>query len=162
MRLVGCLLISTGMLLATSCKDSSNIKTSKLEVLFKKEGTLNLLRGKTDSVLKTLDIEFAESEYETQTGLMYRSQMEDYQGMLFLFSDSRPRSFYMKNTRLPLDIIYLDSDKKIVSISKNAKPFDETSLPSNKAAMYVLEINAGLSDEWNLETGDYINFEKLK
>jgi uncharacterized membrane protein (UPF0127 family) len=64
----------------------------------------------------------------------------------------------MKNTKIPLDIIYINADKKIVSIQKNAKPFDETSLPSEAPAKYVLEINAGLSDKWNLESGDNMDY----
>jgi uncharacterized membrane protein (UPF0127 family) len=64
----------------------------------------------------------------------------------------------MKNTKIPLDIIYINADKKIVSIQKNAKPLDETSLPSEAPAKYVLEINAGLSDQWNLQSGDKIDY----
>lgn len=163
MRGIKFLLVSTGILLITSCQESSEVKKlNKLEIAFRKEGTLKLLKAENDSIVKTLDVEFAESEYETQTGLMYRDRMAENQGMLFIFSDERPRSFYMKNTRIPLDIIYLNSNQKIVSIVKNATPFDQTSLPSNGAAMYVLEINAGLADEWSLDVGDYISFEKLK
>jgi uncharacterized membrane protein (UPF0127 family) len=80
--------------------------------------------------------------------------------MLFIFPDVSYRSFYMKNTKIPLDIIYIDEQKTIVSFQKNAKPFDETSLPSEAPAKYVLEIKGGLSDEWQLEVGDQIEFEK--
>jgi uncharacterized membrane protein (UPF0127 family) len=66
----------------------------------------------------------------------------------------------MRNTQIPLDIIYFDVNRTIVSIQKNAKPFDETSLPSEGPAKYVLEINAGLSSEWKLEKGDKIQFTK--
>ena len=68
----------------------------------------------------------------------------------------------MKNTKIPLDIIYIDEDKTIVSFQKNAKPFDETSLPSNAPAKYVLEVNAGLSDQWQLEVGDSIEFDVIE
>ena len=78
--------------------------------------------------------------------------------MLFIFPDEDFRSFYMKNTKIPLDIIYIDADKTIVSIQKNAKPFDETSLPSDAPAKYVLEINGGLFDEWQLQIGDKITY----
>jgi len=79
---------------------------------------------------------------------------------LFIFPDSQYRSFYMRNTEIPLDIIYIDQDNAIISIQKNAKPFDETSLPSEGPAKYVLEINAGLSTQWHLEKGDKIRFSK--
>ncbi|WP_243471162.1 DUF192 domain-containing protein [Winogradskyella sp. MH6] len=138
-------------------KDNSN---DKIEVSFKKEGILNLKKANTDSIIKTLDIEFAEDEHETQTGLMYRNKLGTNQGMLFIFPNTQMRSFYMKNTKIPLDIIYIDDELHIVSFQKNAKPFDETSLPSESPAKYVLEINAGLSDEWQLEIGDKIDFIK--
>jgi hypothetical protein len=64
----------------------------------------------------------------------------------------------MKNTEFALDIIFINSDHEIVSIQKNAKPFDKSSLPSDAPAKYVLEINAGLSDQWGLEVGDLIEF----
>jgi len=67
----------------------------------------------------------------------------------------------MKNTEIALDIIYINANKQIVSFQKNAIPFDVTSLPSLAPAQYVLEINAGLSDLWNLEVGDKIVWEKI-
>jgi len=102
----------------------------------------------------------AEDEYETQTGLMHRSSLQNNQAMLFIFPDVKMRSFYMKNTLISLDIIYLDEAKKVVSIQKNAKPMDETSLPSTAPAKYVLEINGGLSNQLNIVEGDSISFSK--
>ncbi|MCB0464747.1 MAG: DUF192 domain-containing protein [Aequorivita sp.] len=146
-----------------NCKNTSNSESKNLtkEITFTKEGELSILKAKNDSLIAKLDIEIADDEYTTQTGLMYRHSMAKNQGMLFVFNDSRQRSFYMKNTEIPLDIIYINSEKKIVSIQKNAKPFDETSLPSEGATEYVLEVNAGLSDKWKLEKGDKIEFTIL-
>ena len=147
------------LLLALNCREKKLIKTEdKVTVSFKKEGVLNLKKADTDSIIKTLDIEIANNEYEIQTGLMYRNKLDKNNGMLFIFPDVQMRSFYMKNTKIPLDIIYIAEDKSIVSIQKNALPFDETSLPSEAPAKYVLEINAGLSDEWQLNIGDVIDF----
>lgn len=116
------------------------------------------MKAGTDSIIASLDIEIADDEYQTQTGLMYRNSLGKDQGMLFVFKDMQRRSFYMKNTKIPLDIIYFNTEKEIVSIQKNAKPMDETSLPSEAASQYVLEVNAGLSDVWKLENGDRIRF----
>ena len=116
-----------------------------------------------DSITKpitTIDIEIADDEYQTQTGLMYRKSMLPNQGMLFIFPEEAPRSFYMKNTEFALDIIYIDKNNKVVSIQKNAKPYDETSLPSEGPAQYVLEVNAQLTDSWNLKARDSISFTK--
>lgn len=147
------------LFVAFSCKDTEKSKPIQtVDISFTKDGDLHLIKKDTDSIIQTLDIEIADNEYKTQTGLMYRESMEDNQAMLFIFPDVRPRSFYMKNTVIALDIIYIDADKNIVSFQKNAKPYDATSLPSGKPAKYVLEINAGLSDRWGLEIGDRIEW----
>jgi uncharacterized membrane protein (UPF0127 family) len=143
-----------------SCKEKNKHTIVKpIAISFKKEGELRIKKADTDSILTTLDIEIADDDYATQTGLMYRKSMERHQGMLFIFPESDYRSFYMKNTEIPLDIIYISDTKQIVSIQKNAKPMDETSLPSEAPAKYVLEVNAGLSETWNLEKGDYIDYQ---
>jgi uncharacterized membrane protein (UPF0127 family) len=146
----------------TSCKkDKNSVIVKTEEISFKKEGKLTLTNDSTKTVITQLDIEFAETEYETQTGLMYRSAMKQNQGMLFIFKDEKPRSFYMKNTRIPLDIIYINTDKKIVSYQENTQPFNQSSLPSYKEAKYVLEVNSGLVKQWHLKVGNSISFEKL-
>ncbi|WP_338733205.1 DUF192 domain-containing protein [Mangrovimonas cancribranchiae] len=153
--------IIVGTMFSFSCKeeDAKNIKPT--EVSFKKEGELTIFKATSDSIITQLDIEIAKTSYETQTGLMYRSSMKKNRGMLFIFDDVSPRYFYMKNTRIPLDIIYLNENLSIVSIQKNAKPLDESSLPSKVPAKYVLEVNAGLSDVWQLTEGDKITFSEL-
>jgi uncharacterized membrane protein (UPF0127 family) len=141
----------------TSCKDDK--KTIKqTEVFFKKEGELTVHKITSDSTLIKLDIDISDTDFERQTGLMYRSSMRNNQGMFFVFDDEQERSFYMKNTKIPLDLIYIDSDLKIVSFQKNAQPFNESSLPSNAPAKYVLEVNAGLSDIWQLSVGDSLSY----
>lgn len=150
-----CLVFFSFVLTFTACKDhKTDIKQT--EVKFNKEGELTIF--KSDSTTVSLDIEIAETEYEIQTGLMYRNSMQNNQGMLFVFKDDKPRSFYMKNTQFSLDIIYINSNNKIVSFQKNAKPFDETSLPSNAPAKYVLEINGGLADTQSIKVGDSLSF----
>ncbi|MBQ0786017.1 MAG: DUF192 domain-containing protein [Oceanihabitans sp.] len=145
------------VLFLSACKEQKK-EIAPIEVPFKKEGTLTLYKAATDSIITTLDIEIADTDYEVQTGLMYRNAMHKNQGMLFVFPTMRERFFYMKNTRIPLDLIYLDNHKHIVSFQENAKPFDETSLPSRVPAQYVLEINAGLAEKWLLEVGDRIEY----
>ncbi|GAA0731879.1 hypothetical protein GCM10009430_44510 [Aquimarina litoralis] len=145
-----------------SCKKENDKKIITEEITFKKEGELSIYNIQ-DSIPKSivnLDIEIADNDYERETGLMYRKTMREKRGMLFIMETLRPQSFYMKNTEISLDIIYIDEQFKIVSFQKNAKPLDPTSLPSGKPARYVLEINAGLSDQWNLKEGDSISFKK--
>ncbi|NJX16531.1 DUF192 domain-containing protein [Tamlana crocina] len=149
--------ISVGCLLMFSACKNEKKSIKQTEVSFKKEGELTIYKA-TDSTTVTLDIEIADTEFDRETGLMYRSSMKNSQGMLFVFDNEQPRFFYMKNTQMPLDLIYVSADKKIVNFQKNAKPFDESSLPSNQPAQYVLEVNAGLADTWNLHLGDSLGF----
>ncbi|GAB5565638.1 MAG: hypothetical protein Wins2KO_27010 [Winogradskyella sp.] len=155
------LIIMMGLVVIFSCKDEAptNTNTDKVVPKFTKEGILSLRTASSDSIIKILDIEIADNEYETQTGLMYRTSLATNQGMLFVFPDEQMRNFYMKNTKLPLDIIYINAAKEIVSIQKDAKPFDETSLPSEAPAKYVLEVYAGLTEEWQLKKGDKIVYD---
>ncbi|MFV0565597.1 MAG: DUF192 domain-containing protein [Flavobacteriaceae bacterium] len=138
-----------------SCKEKPK-EIKQTEVSFKKEGELTIF--KTDATTVKLDIEIADTEYDIQTGLMYRSTMLSNRGMLFVFDNEEIRYFYMKNTKIPLDLIYIGSDKRIVSFQKNAKPFDESSLSSKGPAQYVLEVNAGLVDSWGLVIGERVSF----
>ncbi|WP_318311679.1 DUF192 domain-containing protein [Flagellimonas crocea] len=146
------------LLVLASCKTDSKQAIKTDSVSFTKEGELDVLSTETDSIKANFDIEIAETEYETQTGLMYRKSMKQNRGMLFIQPSESLQYFYMKNTEMPLDIIYINSGMKIVSFQKNAEPFNETSLPSNAPAKYVLEINAGLSDQLGLQVGDSISF----
>ncbi len=153
------LMLSLAILSAYGCKEKEGVQKSLTkEVAFKKEGELILKKQETDSTLAKLDIEIADDDYQTETGLMYRHSMPNNQGMLFIFDEEGSRAFYMKNTEFSLDIIFINSKKEVVSIQKNAKPFDPTSLPAEGNSQYVLEVNAGLSDTWGLEKGDLVSW----
>jgi len=156
--LIGLVLLS--FLTLQSCKKEQKNEVIPTKIEFKHEGNLSLLDS-TNSVIKEVKIEIADNDFERQTGLMYRKQMDKNKGMLFVFDKSETKSFYMKNTYIPLDIIYIDADYSVINIVKNAEPLNETSLYSDAPAKYVLEINAGLSDVWNLKAGDKISYTKL-
>jgi uncharacterized membrane protein (UPF0127 family) len=143
-----------------SCKREAKNSIKTEPVVFKKEGELRIFKAEKDSLLKTLDIEIAESDYETQTGLMYRQSMKDNQGMLFVFQDVRMHSFYMKNTEFPIDIIFIKADSTIASFQENAQPLNENGLSSQVPVQFVLEVNSGLAEKWLLEVGDRVEFQK--
>ena len=156
-RYILSVLIMAGML--TACeKDSEKESIETDPIVFKKEGELSISKP-SGEVYRELDIEIADNDFERQTGLMYRESMADNQAMLFIFPNAAPRAFYMKNTIIPLDIIYFGSDSTAVSFQENAKPMDVTPLPSGEPAQFVLEVNAGLVEEWGIEIGDRIDFE---
>lgn len=143
-----------------SCKETSKKVIKTEPITFKKEGELTITKQKVDTLITTLNIEFAETEYETQTGLMYRESMNMNEGMLFIFPDERMHSFYMKNTEIPLDLIFIKADSTIASFQENAKVYNEEGLSSQVPVKYVLEVNAGLAQKWLLEIGDEIDFTK--
>jgi len=135
---------------------------STTEPQFKREGELEFIRsaGKKDSAVKKIDIELALDDAEREQGLMYRKSMDDNKGMLFIFDTDELQSFWMKNTIMPLDIMFVNSDFKIVKIHKNTTPFSENSLPSDKPSKYVVEVAAGFSDRFGIKEGDKILFKK--
>ena len=110
------------------------------------------------------DREVASTSAQHKKGLMYRKNLPHNKGMFFIFKKAQPLSFWMKNTLIPLDIIYLSSDKKVVCLIKNAQPCKENpcrSYSCSQPAKYVLEINGGLSDKLGIEVGIKSEFNLL-
>ncbi|SIQ34125.1 hypothetical protein SAMN05421797_1011452 [Maribacter ulvicola] len=147
-------------LLLFSCKEASKNTIATQSINFTYEGDLTIFLNASNTVKTNFNIEFAETDYETQTGLMYRKGMDANQGMLFIFPDERIHSFYMKNTEFPLDIIYIKEDLKIASFQENAQPLNEAGLSSQVPIKYVLEVNGGLTQELGLSVGDSISFSR--
>jgi len=90
----------------------------------------------------TVSVEIADDPAEREHGLMKRDTLGAEQGMLFVYPDERPRNFWMKDTSLPLSIAYLDAQGRIVRIA-DMTPFDTSTVPSVRPAMYALEVNQG-------------------
>jgi len=111
---------------------------------------------------KTFTVEIADTSEKQALGLMFRDSMPDDQGMLFIFPIEAPRSFWMKNTRIPLDIMYFDKDYRLVSISADTPPCRVSrcpSFPSIAPAQYVLELNAGKAAELGVGLGDRLTVD---
>lgn len=110
-----------------------------------------------------VSVEIADTESKRRKGLMYRRNLGINEGMIFVFPDESPRSFWMKNTYIPLDIVFIDSDGNVLNIEE-AYPQPDT--PDNKLdryrsigdAKYVLELNSSFSEKYDLNTNDRINF----
>ena len=112
---------------------------------------------------KNIDIiaEIVEDEYHRARGLMFRENLPDNQGMLFIFDDEALRYFWMKNTTISLDIIYLNANLKIVKIHKNTTPLSEQLYPSEKPAEYVVEVRSGFTDRYQVMEGDSISWHRF-
>lgn len=120
-----------------------------LSTEFKQEGQLTLFVA--EQAVQTLVIEVADDTPQIMQGLMYRDHLAEDRGMLFIYPDSEPRQFWMKNTRISLDILYFDANQRLLNIAQHTEPFALTGIPASEGdAMYVLEINAGLSEKWGL------------
>ncbi len=126
---------------------------------FTKEAELMIYRGSSEEVVADLDIEIADDEESIVQGLMYREHMEENQGMLFLMPGLEPRSFWMLNTYIPLDIIFVGADKRIVRIRENTVPRTTDPVTSEVPAAFVLEVNAGFAKRHFLEEGDRLAWE---
>lgn len=106
------------------------------------------------------DVELAQNSIERTKGLMFRKSLEQNKGMLFLFNKEAKYSFWMKNTFISLDIIWINKDKKIVFISENNQPckwYYCSSIKPTKDAKYILEVNSGIVKKVGLKIGDELN-----
>ncbi len=127
------------------------------EYPFTKEGEL-VFSDSTGSQKAKIEIEIADDEYQRELGLMNRKSMQENQGMLFIFPFERYQSFWMRNTFISLDMIFVDANKTIVTIHKNTQVLSDQSYPSSKPAKYVVEVVAGFSDKYNIQIGDKIEW----
>jgi uncharacterized protein len=105
------------------------------------------------------DVEIAADDATRERGLMFRDSMDPGHGMLFLFDRAMPQNFWMKNTHIPLDILYFDEKYKLVSVQQRVPPCHDAGnncpvYSSNGPAQYVLELNAGVADKLGVKAGD--------
>ena len=111
-------------------------------------------------------IDVADTDELQGRGLMFRREMAADQGMLFIHDDMAPIAYWMKNTYIPLDILYFDDKKKLVSAQLNVPPCGEQAqcpvYPSAGPAKYVLEINAGLAEQLKLKVGNPLKSNAIK
>lgn len=138
---------------------AENTAAAVEEPQFRQDGVLYFTNQNTGDTLSRIAIEVADNEKARAQGLMYRTQMADSVGMLFMFQDAQPRNFWMKNTKIPLDILYVDENHEVVMLYKGVAPYSEKSVPSYKDAKYVVEVIGGYTSEHNIKEGDHIAFE---
>jgi uncharacterized protein len=145
----------------TGCEESTPnqpVKRERLEPQFREDGKLWFMREQDKDTIREIRIEVVEKAKDIQYGMMFRKSMEDDTGMLFLMKQERPQSFYMKNTYVSLDIIYISGDKQIVSIAEKTEPLSEKSIPSGAPALYVLEVPGGYCAKYGITRFQYVDF----
>jgi uncharacterized membrane protein (UPF0127 family) len=106
----------------------------------------------------SVDVELARTAQERQRGLMYRKHLSADEGMLFLFEEPQQLTFWMRNTYVPLDMIFIETEMRVLGVVENAEPLTETSRFVPGQSQYVLEINAGLSREHGIGPGTLVRF----
>lgn len=125
----------------------------------------NSLQQKENSVCyetHCFEVTYAMNSADRSRGLMEVEYMDQDKGMLFVFENEGLYPFWMKNTLIPLDIIWIDANKKVVFIGENVQPCEADPCPNTYPsgnALYVLELNAGVSNQISLKIGDQLTFE---
>ena len=121
-------------------------------------GFLNIKFNQNQTRIK---VELAETFEDRKKGLMFRKELDSGSGMLFVYGSPRSVNFWMKNTQIPLDIVFADERGIITRVVKNAVPYSLDLIPGGKNTQYVVEVNAGDSTKLNLFEGAQIQHEKL-
>ncbi|MGB4654475.1 MAG: DUF192 domain-containing protein [Bacteroidales bacterium] len=125
---------------------------------FRKDGEVSIVDKDNLEEKVRIEVEIADNDYERAQGLMYREHMDMNRGMLFFMEREEYQGFWMKNTAIPLDILYVSSEKIIVSIHENCVPYSLESIYSKAPAITVLEVNAGFVAKYNIKEGDRLVF----
>ena len=118
--------------------------------------TFQTLEIATKSGVRVFSVEMATTEEEKTTGLMYRKELADGKGMLFDFSPEQEVSMWMKNTYIPLDMIFIRADGRILRIAENTEPLSTRIIPSGGLAKGVLEVIAGTAQKYGIAPGDRV------
>ena len=124
------------------------------EIPFRVDGRLKILRG--GEQLADLEIEIAETDSTRRRGMMQRTELPITRGMFFIFDTEEDRFFWMANTPLSLDLIFVDADSTIIHMAKYMKPLSPQDVPSRGPTQYVLEMIAGSVDTIGLIEGDQL------
>ncbi len=117
---------------------------------------LERLEFVTASGAHAFDVEVARSEKDRAQGLMFRRSLAQNHGMLFLFESERPIAMWMKNTYVPLDMVFVSRGGRVKSIVRGAVPLSEAVIPSGGAVYAVVELSAGAADAIGLSVGDHV------
>ncbi len=109
----------------------------------------------------SFNIEVMVTEEERELGLMFRRSLPENSGMLFLYDPPQPATMWMKNTLIPLDMVFISADARVHRIEQNAEPFSTTLIPSDGDIVGVLELNAGEAGKIGLRRGDKVIYPGL-
>lgn len=155
-------IVVTGIFLSRKNINNSSAPSSqseKLNIPFNKQGELAFISKETGDTLSVIEIEIANNDQKRARGLMYRSSIPENAGMLFIHDYDDIQSFWMKNTYISLDMLFVNSAKEIVTIHAGTEPLKEWNYTSTAPSLYVVEVNAGYTVKNNIKVGDKIDFK---
>ena len=124
-------------------------------------GQLDFVRSNGE-IIRTIEVEFAEDDKSRAKGLMHRRQLSFGEGMLFVFPAPDSLSFWMANTPLPLDIMFIGADSGIVNIARRTTPLSREFIRSTDLAQYVVEVRGGFSDRFGIDATTSIRWRKTE
>lgn len=158
MRLLLLLVFLAGFAACTTDEPPKPRDETTETIPFRKDGTLDLLL-EGESVVH-LDIEIADTDSSRMRGMMQRTSFPERSGMLFLFDQEEPQAFWMGNTPLALDLVFISADSQVVHVAKYTRPFSEAMIPSERPAQYVLEVPAGFADTYGINEDFRVTWER--
>lgn len=144
-----------GLLILSSCSDNNNQNQESNEEngrVLEFNAEVSFLRSEADTI-STIKAAIADNNRSRSEGLMNVTDLPDDAGMFFIFDNQQTRSFWMANTPLPLDIMFVNSEMTIVRIHRNTQPYSQESIQSEEPAQYVVEVNAGYTLEHDIREG---------
>ena len=155
----GLLFFALLLLLGSSCRSEESGNTGTGEPGFQTEGSLAFYQPNGDT-LKTIDIEIADTDAERERGLMRRRSLGYNRGMLFIFDEVDDSGMWMKNTPLPLDIVFVAPDSQVINIVRRTTPFSEKSIEPTAPKKFVVEVRAGFATRFGLTNSTRVRWTR--
>jgi uncharacterized protein len=137
----------------------SGTSENAVNIPFRKDGSLEFLRSGGEQVA-VIDIEIAETDSARARGLMQRDSLPPESGMLFIFEVDEPRTFWMVNTRISLDMVFVSGDSVVVDVARYVQPLSHKSTSSRVPARYVIEVPAGYVDSKGIVETDRVRWTR--
>lgn len=154
-------LLALLLLTAPSCTDDGEQTQNVGGTSFQKEGTLTFYQP-DGTELKTINVQIADTDAERQRGLMRQRTLGFNRGMLFIFDEVNKGGMWMKNTPLPLDIVFVAPDSQVINIARRTTPFSEESIEPTAPRKFVVEVRSGFADRYGLSDSTRVRWTRTK
>lgn len=141
------------------CADDGSVQENNGSGEFQQEATLAFVQPSGDT-LATIAVEIAESDAERKQGLMRRRSLGYDRGMLFIFDTVDRGSMWMKNTPMPLDIVFVAPDSQVINIARRTTPFSEQTIKPEAPRKFVVEVRAGFADRYGLSDSTRVRWTR--